>query len=329
MNYPSEPAIAAWLAAGIARTTDTMQRLAPRMAAQVVPWLRALSPGAQPEAYFLHPRAFPMVQLPYWLAGTPGGAPGGVPGGAPDGRSDDALHRELAYSCVNIYYFIRLIDDVMDGAENARPLLLPAAGYFHTQWHGVFARLFPAGHPFWEAFERLWFETCEIVLHDAHQPATPLDWFLIGPGRKVHGAKIPLLAAAYHCGALERYAAWLPFFDRFAQWHQMFDDVIDWANDLRAGHSSYFLTEGAARKAQDETLAQWVAREGFAWGVATLHTWFAEVRALAAGLGAGELLTYLDWRQMLLLQDTAAMEQRLKALAALLTAVAYGNDLQH
>ena len=67
-----------------------------------------LAGGAEPEAYFLHPEAFPMVLLPWWLESTIHEPPA------------RGFQRDIVYSSVSGYYFVRMIDDLMDGVGQLR-----------------------------------------------------------------------------------------------------------------------------------------------------------------------------------------------------------------
>ncbi len=109
--------------------------------------------------------------------------------------------------------------------------------------------------------------------------------------------------------------------DAYGAWHQMWNDVFDWSKDLRLSTRTYFLGEAERRRRPDEAPAAWVAREGFAWGMAELEAGLAEARALAETLGSPALLGYLDARGAMLRQARAAVAPGLEALARLALAL--------
>ena len=79
---------------------DRLKRNAPVLGGHADIWVRALAGDAPPERYFLHPRAFPAVLLP-WRAEE-----------AIHGRPSRAFERDVIYSTVAGYYFVRLVDDL-------------------------------------------------------------------------------------------------------------------------------------------------------------------------------------------------------------------------
>ena len=99
----------------LARLEAELRRTAPFMAKPVGQWIRRRCGGIKPVVSYLHPRSFPLLQLPYWFAGT-----------LPREREPD-WHADLVYSSLNGYYSIRLIDNVMDGDVPGEAKLLPAA----------------------------------------------------------------------------------------------------------------------------------------------------------------------------------------------------------
>jgi hypothetical protein len=61
---------------------------------------------------------------------------------------------------------------------------------------------------------------------------------------------------------------------------------------------TYFLSEARRRKHASQTLADWVVREGFQWGLSCLEEWMADVQAQALKLDSADLLSYyLNYRQ--------------------------------
>src|SRR2546425_11594298 len=103
----------------LARLEAELRRTAPFMAEPVGQWIRRGCDGAEPGATYLHPRSFPLLQLPYWLART-------LPG-----EIGPRWNADLAYSSPNGFYIIPLIDNAMDGDVPGEGKRLPAAACFH------------------------------------------------------------------------------------------------------------------------------------------------------------------------------------------------------
>lgn len=261
-----------------------MERAAPFMAGQVAAWAQRLAGGPQPADYFTHPIAFPMLLLPWWLEQTLRDPP------------DRDLQADLAASTISGYYFIRLLDNVMDEGAEVERKLLPAAGFFHTQFQSPYQRYFAAAHPFWELFRRVWFHAADSTIRDAALTNIDRDTFITVAAQKVSAARIPLAAVCYRYERPELIAEWSRLVDLLGAWHQMFNDLLGWHKDLAHGAHTYLLSEAERQRAPGETVAAWVLREGFAWAMAALEGWMAELRALAAGLGSPALERYLDGR---------------------------------
>lgn len=298
------------LTAALTRLQAELGEAAPYLAGQVSAWLRALARSPQPEDYFRNPIGFPLLRLPWWLEKTLRPEP------------DAAFQGDLIASTVSGYYFIRLLDNVMDGhpaagGVAAEAQLLPAAGFFHTQFQTPYPRYFEPGHPFWADFRRLWFDAAEATARDAGLPEISRADFQRYAARKVCAALIPLAAVCYRYERPDRLEPWARFVEAFGAWHQMWNDVFDWSKDLRHGTRTYFLSEAARRKRPDETPAVWVVREGFAWGLADLEARLAEAAALAAALDSPDLRAYLDRRAALLRQQQADVAPGLEALVKL------------
>jgi hypothetical protein len=303
MHIPYPAPIEAAMIAACHRLQDTLTRLTPHTAARLRTWQAHFPGGAeQPWRYFQHPQAFPMFLLPYWMEQH-------ILGDAPTRYPD--LHTDLAYSNVAIYYYIRLLDDVIDDDPRADTKLIAAAAGLHTQWHGVFHKYFPHGHPFWVDFTALWHETNDLVLQEADATAMSQADYLNISGQKVHGAKIPLIAVNHLYDRMDVYNTWMPFYTRFAQWHQMINDVIWWLGDFEAGRHTYFMTEAHAQSAAaGQSVPQWVASVGFDWALALMNTWYTEAYGMAQALDCPPLLEYLRARRAIL--NTHAEEQRQK-----------------
>ncbi len=246
--------------------------------------MRSLAGDAPPERYFLHPRAFPAVLLP-WLAEA-----------AIRGRPSRRFQRDVVYSTVAGYYFVRLIDDLMDG-EAVAPSLIPLLIVLHAEFEHAYHRHFPAGDPFWVDLARGSYQAAEAASRDAAEPQITRGWFLASSARKVAGAKIPIAAVCHHSGRPELVAPWSSFVDLLGRWHQMLNDMIGWSRDLQRRTSTYFLFEAAERAGPDGSIAEWVVSEGYAWGMEQLRPWMAELVTTARELDSPGLVRYLEARE--------------------------------
>lgn len=296
--------------------TDSVERLlaemhsaAPHMAERVEAWMRELAGSQQPASYFQHPLAYPIFLLPYWLEKSIRPA------------LDDAFQGDLIYSSMNIYYFIRLMDNIMDGEGATEKQLLPAQGFFHTQWQRSYQQYFAYEHPFWLYFQQTWFEAGDITLRDGLLREIDFDAFVNISGKKVFASRIPCAAVCYRYERLDVLEMWRPLYERLERWHQMYNDVFGWLGDLQNHTPTYFLSEAQRRKQPNESVAGWVAREGFAWAADLLKTWLAELRTIAATLNSPDVEAYLDFREHLFQTHTDEIQARLVQLAILLDAV--------
>jgi hypothetical protein len=254
--------------------------------------MRSLS-SSEPADYFTHPEAFPMLLLPWWMEESI------------NVSVDPGFQTEVAYSSVCGYYFVRLLDDLMDGESLPPAPVLPAMIVLHTEFQQTYGRLFPAEHPFWVSFTRYSFDAAETASADAALDSVDLDRFLLISARKIAGAKIPLAAVAHRNGRMNELEHWSEMVDLLGRWHQMRNDVQGWVTDIQKGRATYFLSEADRRSANGESVPQWMAREGLAWASGELDTWMDELLAAAGGLSSLGLTTYLEKRR-----DAAAAESR-------------------
>jgi hypothetical protein len=288
--------------AAFSRIHVEMQRTAPNMAQRVHNWMTDLY-GTEPEARFKHPLAFPMLLFPWWLERTVHQHP------------DTAFQADLVYSTVNGYYFIRLIDNLMDGHATVELKLLPALGFFHTQFQAAYQRYFPHGHPFWAVFERVWFRSAEATIVDADLADLSQEQFVRVAANKTCAAKIPVVAVCCRYERQDLIAPWSRFLDLFGRWHQMWNDVFTWRRDIEQGTRTYFLSEADRRKSATQSATEWVMWEGFDWGISLLQEWMDDLRAAASHLKSEDVAGYLDER------ETMLAEQREQVVAGLQSAV--------
>ena len=284
----------------VERLTETLRTGTPGLAVAAMAWMASLSAG-RPEDYFTHPEAFPMLQLPWWLQESIVGA------------AEDGFQLDLAYSSVCGYYFVRMIDDLMDGDANPAPAAMPAMIVFHTEFEGAYRSRFAPDDAFWSAFRRFSFEAAETASVDADLDSVDLDQFLRISARKIAGAKIPIAAVCQRHDRADLLDHWCRLTDRLGRWHQMRNDVLGWASDSNRGQATYFLSE-AARRAPAEPVVQWLARDGFAWARKRLDVWMDDLLAAATRLGSPALVAYLEQRRV---ATSTAWEQTAADLAAL------------
>lgn len=280
-----------------------MEQAAPLMARPVSGWMAHLAGTAQPEDYFKHPLAFPALLLPWWLEKTLAGSP------------DIAFQADLVYSTINGYYYIRLIDNLMDGHATVELKLLPALNFFHTRFQMAYQRYFPPEHPFWADFTKTWFRSGEVALADAALTNIDRTQFEQIAAQKVCAAKIPLAAVGYRHNRPDVIEPWSQLVDRLGCWHQFANDLFDWHRDSERQTATYFLSQAERRRNENESLAGWVAREGFEWGIEKLEGWMSTLKTVAHQLESPDLLAYLNTRQQMLRQQQAQVSDGLKSLA--------------
>ena len=89
--------------------------------------------------------------------------------------------------------------------------------------------------------------------------------------------------------------AWSRFLELYGWWSQMSNDTFGWLKDSQNNAAtSFFSPESRRRKYPDESVTEWVIREGFEWAMETLETWMAELRALSRDLQNPAIVEHLD-----------------------------------
>jgi hypothetical protein len=270
----------------MARLEVDLRAEVPHEAGRIMDWMRSLSGGGRPETRFLLPEQVPMLLMPWLAAKRPGESP------------DEAFHLDNFYAAISGYYFIRLIDDLMDRESGGELAILPAAAFFHTQFHGTYHRFFGPDHPFWDHFRRWWFGSAEFAMHDARLERIDRAAFVAIAAKKICAAKIPVAAACYRCGRQDLIPLWDRFYDLLGCYQQMLDDMADWRRDAaRAGTTSYFLSEAAARRRPEEPVLDWIVREGYRRGIGELEGWMSEMEEVVHSLNCNEVSLYLGVRK--------------------------------
>jgi hypothetical protein len=296
------------LAQAIARLDADLYTALPHTGAQVKTWTQILAGPGERLRYFQHPVAFPSLLLPWWVMERL------AVGMSPDME----LQSRLVYSTINGYYYIRMVDNVMDRQVTTERQLLPALNFFHTRFENAYHELFPVGHPFWEFFEATWLQSADVAMADATLDEIDLNTFAGISAKKVCAAKIPVAAVCYANNQPRWIEPWSTFIDALGGWHQFLNDLFDWRKDAANEGRTYFLCEYERRKIEDEPLVRWVSREGFSWGVEVLQTRMANLLQDATRLGCPPLIDYLNQRQAGLNNQIAAVQPGLKIINRLL-----------
>lgn len=265
-----EPDVREVVQAAFARLRTTLDGTS-YLGSRVLPWLLQLAHAEQPEAYFEHPFAYPLLELPLWVRSGLG----------EEADRDFAVNVTLSNLCG--YYLIRLLDDAMDSDGQADLPLLGAVTFFQVHLQRPYQRYFGPEHPFWDVFAEICTVTADVTVRDADVGAVTREDFLSVTSRKVCGSKIPVAAACYRSGREDLIPAWFRFIDCLGPPHQMLNDVMGWHKDLKHAHASYLFSEAARRAAPGESSAAWVIREGFDWGFALVEQWVAEASAAVPG----------------------------------------------
>ena len=281
----------------------------PTIGPRINQWIHAVTKADRPEDAFMSPASFPMLSLPWYAEQSIHPEP------------DPIFQTKLVYSTVNGYCYIRLIDNLMDGHGEEGLSMLPALGFFHTQFQNPYGRTFKNGHPFWEFFKTTWMHSAEVTLRDAGLVEIDRALFEDVCAQKTCAAKIPIAAVFYHYEQPDRMERWMQFVDLFGCWHQMWNDLFDWVKDTQYRTQTYFLSEARRRKRPDEPLVDWVIREGFDWGTMLLDGWMAKMQGLATELDSPPLEDYLEERKINLSNQIAGIKQAIEQSQGLLEAL--------
>ena len=296
-----DPQLSGIIDAAMARIQSELERAAPFMAVQVANWMQGLG-QASPQAYFKHPLCFPMLLFPWWLESSLAPSP------------DAALQTDLVCSTISGYYYVRLIDNLMDGHATVELGLLPALSFFHTRFQMAYQRYFDHSHPYWALFQEMWFRSAEVTMKDASLADLDREQFEQLAAKKTCAALIPVAAVCYRYKRPDLIAPWSQFLDLFGRWHQMWNDLFTWLRDVRNQTRTYFLSEAERRKRPEEMVTEWVNREGLDWGCQVLEAWMRELVAASKEMGSEELVAYLDSRSAMLQQQRARLARDLERM---------------
>jgi hypothetical protein len=308
MTEPYDPVLQHYIEQSMDRIRHDLSAALPLTAAPIEAWMRDLAGNLPPAAYFTHPHAFPMLLLPWWLAQTLAPAP------------DQPFQADVIYSTMNGYYYIRMIDNLMDGHATGELPLLPALGFFHTRFTQPYYRHYAADHAFWPTFETIWFQSADHTIQDGLLETIDLEQFMQISGHKVGAGKIPLAAVCHYYQRPDMLEPWTALFELLGCWHQMFNDLFGWQKDLTNQTRTFFLSEAQRRKQPDEHIVTWIMHTGISWGVELLQEWLGRLGEQAQLLQSPALLDYLAQRSQALSAQHATIDQDLRQMAALLRA---------
>lgn len=291
------------------------QRSGGYLGEHIITWVESVYPTDKPEDAFMEEGAYPLLLLPWYAERTFHPEP------------DLEFQSELVYSTINGYYYIRLLDNIMDGHGAEKPSLLLILSFFHTQFQSPYMRYFGYENPFWDLFREFWMHTAEVTKRDTELIDIDFNTFISVCAQKTCAVKIPLGAVFHHNNQHERIEAWSRFVDLFGCWHQMGDDMNDWVKDSRQATNTYFLSQARRQKRPDEPILDWVIREGFQWGLELMDRWMVELQESARGMGSPELLSYLDLRKELHTRHRLENTNHLKQVHQLLSVFKRALDL--
>ena len=269
----------------VRRLEKTLTQKVPLSKSYIRDWLKYLSGTEDPADYYRHVPISPMFWFPWFLERALTQTP------------HPALQADLVDSTVNGYYYIRLIDNLADHHATVDLELLPVLGIFHTQFQLPYQKYFDHTHPFWEFFSTTWFHSADVTIIDTRSMQQDQTQFMEIAAQKICAIKIPLAAVAYFYNHSELIQPWSQLVDDFGRWHQMYSDLFHWHEDLSQGVTTYFLSEAQKRKTTNESLADWVLRKGFQWGLQVLDNWMIDVQRQARQLNNNDLAHYLAYRQ--------------------------------
>ena len=297
------------VASAAARIFADLRLRLPASSDRISVWLACVH-DSPPATSVIQPQSFPMILLPRFLEKTIRPA-----------REEANFREDIVFITMNLYYYLRLIDNIIDNDKLSDVSLLPALSFFHVNLQTPLLSYFGAVHPFWDFFLETWLLCADVTIVDCGKASFNLEEFISIAAKKTSAAKIPLVAVCHHHGRSDLIAPWLEFHDVLGCWHQMWNDMRDWAADERNGIVTYFLSEGNRAKHAGETVAEWVIREGYDWGVAMMDRWMREMKDRAAQLGSRELGDYLIQRDEFERRYRGEIRLGLQNLGKLLEAV--------
>lgn len=287
------------------RALADLQGNSPLLADRASKWLASRCNLDQPESYFIHPQAVPILALPWWLETSIRGC------------ADPTFQTDLMYSTINGYYFTRIVDDLMDG-HYVDHAVLPSLYFFIMKFQCIYYKYFSRTDLFWSEFERLLLETAVSAAADCALEDVGEKAFVQISARKSAAGAIPMAAVCYRYNRPELLVPWEGFFRRFGCWHQMRDDLADWSDDSENGRQTWLLSEAQRQRAVNESIPAWMGHAGFQWAFEKMEEWMEEMLAAGEGLSSPELINYLSERRESCRREITALVNMAAAYARVL-----------
>jgi hypothetical protein len=284
-----------------ARIEDELNHHAPFLGQKISEWVARLSPSGKAPEYFFQPRSFPLVHLPWWAAKSF------------TTELDLKFLADVIYSTINGYYYIRLLDNLMDDHGTIEADILPGTAFFHTEFQAVYQEYFEATNHFWEIFRSAWFSASDAVTRQAHLDFVDKAAFEQVIVAKLAAAQIPVAAVVLRHGAGLRLQNWKEFTLALARFSQMEDDLSDWHHDLHHGIASYFLTQARGQK-DLQSVEAWVICEGFQHEMENLRRELSTLRRFTHCLHSPDVVRYLDVREDILQAQMVRMGEAFQVI---------------
>jgi hypothetical protein len=268
-------------------------------------WRRANELGdSHPENLFLNPLSTPVFLFPWWVELSFSPAP------------DMEFQSDLLYVCINLLYYVRILDDAMDGHRQSSELM-PLLMFLHSRFQGGFQALFDKDDRFWRSFYRLIDLTTEVTAEDFLLKEVTFSDYMRLSAQKSCAALIPISAVLCRYKRYDEFDRWSALWTAFSAWNQMRDDLLDWSRDMENGTATYLLSEAARRKRADEDVPRWMLREGFDWAIDVLEEFAKKATELASKFPVPEMQEDLNRRYERVAGDFRFVSSTLKRIATI------------
>jgi hypothetical protein len=234
-----------------------------------------------PDYLFLTPSSTPLFLFPLWVERSL------------SQTRDMAFQYELAYALVALYFYLRILDDAMDGSVESGallPLLTSLFAYFNRALHNLFSD----SDPFWDYFYRIIDLSTEGMVADFSAANIKSEDFLQLAGPKSYCVVIPIAAVLCKYKRCDQFERWSEFWHAFSAWNQMRDDVRDWYADKERNLCTYLLSQAQRLKQKDESVEQWMIRDGYRWSIGVLNQFAKRARDLTTELNVPEMEEELE-----------------------------------
>ncbi|MGA9245514.1 MAG: class 1 isoprenoid biosynthesis enzyme [Silvibacterium sp.] len=270
--------------------------------ASAVFWARAEGLGqGDPDYLFLNPFSTPAFLFPLWVERSI------------SPTQDMAFQYELAYAATALYFYVRILDDAMDGHVESGPLL-PLLTSLYAHCNRALQNLFPHGDPFWAYFYRLIDLSTDAMIVDFSAANLTSEDFLQLAAQKSYCVLIPMTAVLCKYKRYDQFERWSELWHAFSAWNQMGDDVRDWYSDRKSNLCTYVLSQAQRLKRKDESVEQWMLQDGYRWSFGVLNQFAKRARELAAELNVPEMEEELGARYDQLSQHLAHLCETLSRI---------------